>query len=339
MNLRLSHLSSQAPLARKKAPLFLFLLAFSTAEVTLAAPPSPPHPTFSPNPHKTKTPPKNPPKTPPLVAHPPVAGQPFDDRELEMYLEIEARKLLTADRIHPLTFTRPSCAIALRQPPNQKITWPEIAEKATAATLVLGEFSRSKKSKQLNFNFTAGAFVIDETGICVTSHHVAKERNSRGLVAMTRDGQVFPVKSVLATDQVNDLIIIQLDLPTSLHLPALTLATAPAPVGASIGVISHPNGQFYLFTSGQVARHALWRDPAGDQSFMSVTADFAKGSSGCAVLDDHGAVVGVVNNTESIYYEDDGEKKQQDLQMVVKNATPIALLRKMITPPTPIPPP
>ena len=275
MNFRLSRHASSALLFWKKAPLFLFLFAFSTAEVTPAAPPSRPPPNSSPSPHKTKTPPK----TPPLVAHPPVAGQPFDDRELEMYLEIEARKLLTADRIHPLTFDLPSCAIALRQPANQKITWPEIAEHATA------------------------------------------------------------VKSVLATDQVNDLIIIQLDLPPSLHLPALALATAPAPVGSSIGVISHPNGQFYLFTSGQVARHALWRDPAGDQSFMSVTADFAKGSSGCAVLDDHGAVVGVVNNTESIYYEDDGEKKQQDLQMVVKNATPITLLRKMITPPTPVPPP
>jgi S1-C subfamily serine protease len=335
MNLRLSLHSSRPLLFWKKAPLFLFLLAFSTAGVTLAAPPSHPQPSSSPSPHKTKTPPQ----TPPLVAHPPVAGLPFDDRELEIYLENEARKLLTANRIHPLTFDRHSCAIALRQPANEKITWPAIAAHATAATLVIGEFSRSKKSKTLSFNFTAGAFVIEETGICVTSHHVAKERNSRGLVAMTRDGQVFPVKSVLATDQVNDLIIIQLDLPPSLHLPALALATAPAPVGSSIGVISHPNGQFYLFTSGQVARYALWRDPAGDQSFMSVTADFAKGSSGCAVLDDHGAVVGVVNNTESIYYEDDGEKKQQDLQMVVKNATPITLLRKMISPPTPIPPP
>ena len=33
-----------------------------------------------------------------------------------------------------------------------------------------------------------------------------------------------------------------------------------------------------------------------------------------------GAVVGIVNNTESIYYDDDGKKKQTDLQMVVKNA-------------------
>ena len=53
---------------------------------------------------------------------------------------------------------------------------------------------------------------------------------------------------------------------------------------------------------------------------MSITADFAKGSSGCPVLDDHGTVIGIVNNTESIYYDDDGNRKQLDLQMVVKNA-------------------
>ena len=65
----------------------------------------------------------------------------------------------------------------------------------------------------------------------------------------------------------------------------------------------------------------------------AITADFAKGSSGCPVLDDRGAVVGIVNNTESIYYDDDGKKKQFDLQMVVKNATPSWLVRKMVTAP------
>ena len=43
----------------------------------------------------------------------------------------------------------------------------------------------------------------------------------------------------------------------------------------------------------------------------------------------NGAVVGVVNNTESIYYDDDGKKRQTDLQMVVKNATPSWVLRGM----------
>jgi hypothetical protein len=97
--------------------------------------------------------------------------------------------------------------------------------------------------------------------------------------------------------------------------------------------MSHPDDRFYLLTTGTVARHTIWREAAGDQSFMAITADFAKGSSGCPVLDERGAVVGIVNNTESIYYDDDGKKKQFDLQMVVKNATPGWLVRKMVTAP------
>ena len=42
------------------------------------------------------------------------------------------------------------------------------------------------------------------------------------------------------------------------------------------------------------------------------------------------AVVGVVNNTESIYYDDDGKRRQTDLQMVVKNVTPSWVVRRLV---------
>jgi S1-C subfamily serine protease len=110
----------------------------------------------------------------------------------------------------------------------------------------------------------------------------------------------------------------------------LPLAREAAPVGAPVFVMSHPDNRFYLLSAGFVARHVLWRTEAGDEAFMTITADFAKGSSGCPVLDERGAVVGIVNNTESIYYDDDGRKKQTDLQMVVKNATPSWAVQSMI---------
>lgn len=269
----------------------------------------------------------------PLAARAPVAGQPFDDREIELYLEAEGRKLLAASRVKKLTFDRASCPLRLAGPAQEKLTWPAVAARAEAATLVLGEFFREGKSKETRFGVAAGAFVVGENGVCVTSQHVAKERGSRGLVAMTRDGRVFPVREVLATDPRDDLLIFQLDLPPGEKLPSLPLATVPPPVGAAVVVMNHPDNRFYMLTAGTVARHTIWREAAGDQAFMAITADFAKGSSGCPVLDETGTVVGIVNNTESIYYDDDGKKKQTDLQMVVKNTTPAWLVRQMVTAP------
>jgi serine protease Do len=262
----------------------------------------------------------------------PIAGQPFDDREVLLYIKAEGRKLLAANRIKKLSFERHTCALQIQEPDNVKITWPAVDARAEAATLVIGELYRAANAKETQFSVAAGAFIVTDTGACVTSLHVTKDRESRGFCAMMRDGRVFPVREALAADPVNDLVILQLDLPPDTKLPTLPLSAAPAPVGSSIVVVSHPDDHLYMLTAGIVARHTLWRDPAGDQSFMAITADFAKGSSGCPVLDEHGAVVGIVNNTESIYY-DDGPKKQTDLQMVVKNTTPSWIVRRMIAAP------
>jgi S1-C subfamily serine protease len=259
----------------------------------------------------------------------PVTGQPFDDREIELYFEAESRKLYTAKRVNPLRFERRICGVHLPDPPTEKLAGPDIAARAEAATLVLGEFSRETKKQQVTFNVAGGGFVI-APGVCLTSLHVAKDKGAKGFCALTRDGRVIPIREVLAYEPVNDLAILQLDLPDGVDLPALPLARESAPTGSPVFVMSHPDDRFFLLSTGYVARHTLWRTTAGVEAFMSITADFAKGSSGCPVLDEHGTVIGIVNNTESIYYDDDGHRKQLDLQMVVKNATPSWAVLPMI---------
>jgi S1-C subfamily serine protease len=251
----------------------------------------------------------------------PVAGQPFDDREIELYFQAESKKLYAAKRVAPLKFTRKVCGLRLADPVPEKLSGPAIAARAEAATLVLGEFSRDSKKSAVQFNVAGGAFVI-APGVCLTSLHVAKDKTAVGFCALTRDGRVIPVREVLAFEPVNDLAVLQLDLPEGVNLPALPIARSAAPTGSPVFVMSHPDDRFFLLSTGYVARHTLWKTEAGVEAFMSITADFAKGSSGCPVLDEHGTVIGIVNNTESIYYDDDGHRKQLDLQMVVKNATP-----------------
>lgn len=260
----------------------------------------------------------------------PVAGQPFDDREIELHLDSEARKLWAAGRVPVLRFEQRTWPFEVAGPGREKLPLPIIAARAEAATLVLGEYAREPKKREPVFSVSGGAFVIGETGICITSLHVVREKTARGFCAMTRDGRVFPVRAVLAFEPVNDLAILQLDVPEEIKLPALPVALEPVPAGTPAFVVSHPDNRFYFLSTGHVARHTLWRTEAGEEAFMSITADFAKGSSGCPVLDERGAVIGIVNNTESIYYDDDGRKKQTDLQMVVKNATPSWAVRAML---------
>jgi len=93
-------------------------------------------------------------------------------------------------------------------------------------------------------------------------------------------------------------------------------------------------------TSGEVARYYKRRSRGsrGGATWMAITADFAKGSSGGPLLDESGAVVGMVSSTQSIYYgnrnkdeEDEDEEKDDKgpLQMVVKCCVPAEALREL----------
>lgn len=275
-------------------------------------------------------------KTPPArtrddrsaIPRAPIIGQPFDDGEVIRYLEAEGRKLFKAGRVKPITTAARRCSLRLPNQPAEKISLPDAAKRAEAATVVLGEFFREKEA--VAFSSAAGGFFVSESGAIVTSLHVLREKDSRGFVALLRDGRVFPVLEALAADPVEDLVVLQLEIPEGGKVAALPLAADPAPMGTNVAVMSHPEEHFYLLTTGVVGRHTVWREEKGNAHFMSINADFAKGSSGCPVFDERGVVVGVVNNTESIYYDDDGKRRQTDLQMVVKNATPSWVLRHLV---------
>lgn len=273
---------------------------------------------------------KPPTPEPVALARAPRVGQPFDDLELDAFLEKETRRLLAENKLGALKLDGRRWIAALPAVCAEKCAWPEVASRAEASTLVLGEIYRDGKSKKDEFSVAAGAFAISESGAIVTCLHVATEKGTRGLSALTRDGRVFAVREALAADPGNDLVILQLDLPEGTKLPALPLAAEPAPMAATIGVMSHPEEHFWMWTTGVVARQTLIRDQSGEHHFTTITAEFAKGSSGCPVLDERGNAVGVVNNTESIYYEDDGKRKQRDLQMVVRNVTPGWVVRRML---------
>lgn len=101
---------------------------------------------------------------------------------------------------------------------------------------------------------------------------------------------------------------------------------------SELRVFSHPDDHFFALSEGMVSRYvALPVEKApGEVTFMAVTADFGAGSSGAPVFNERGGVVGLVNNTQSLYYD---PKKGRDLQMVFKHCLPSQYIQQLIRKP------
>lgn len=174
----------------------------------------------------------------------------------------------------------------------------------------------------------AGGFIISKDGLAVTNYHVMENKKAGGFGATTMSGEIYPVEKVVASSKKNDLAIVQLSGKDFHPLPIAEGGT----VGSDVTVISHPEGRFYTVSKGIISRYYSLRggDERGSHR-MSITADFAKGSSGSPVFNQAGTVVGVVASTNSIYYNK-SEGVERNLQMVIKSCIPSGAILELLTP-------
>lgn len=194
----------------------------------------------------------------------------------------------------------------------------ELADRASQGVVVIAGLYLCGNCDHYHANCATG-FVISEDGLAVTNYHVVESSNNTTLVARTHDGRVVPVLEVLAANERDDVAILRLggDEPFT----ALPLAR-DAEVGERVHAITHPNGRFYTYTSGEVSRFFLEpRRQGPGVRRMQITADYAKGSSGGPILNDAGQVVGMVTTTSSVYYNEQNGV-QENLQMVFHNCVP-----------------
>ena len=150
-------------------------------------------------------------------------------------------------------------------------------------------------------------------------------RDHAGFGVLTKDGKVSPVVEILAADKSADIAIFRVK---GEGFTPLALGNS-SKVGGDVHIIAHPDSRFFSYTSGNVSRY--YKSSNGKATWMAVTAEFARGSSGGPVMDEMGNVVGMVANTQSIYYP---KRKKTDFrgpfQMVIRNCVPVNAIRKLI---------
>jgi serine protease Do len=261
---------------------------------------------------------------------PPRLGEPVNDKALRQFMEVEGMKLVEAGRTLRSwgdKLGRKSVALKLPTPSFRQLTPARLGQRVEPAVAVVGVFYLCDKCGKTHLA-TASGFFLNASGALATCRHVLAgfSKQGEGVVVLTRDGRLCPVREVLAVDSLHDLLVLQVEGKGFTPLPLASEALAGSPVM----VVSHPENHFYMLTAGIISRCGVERRPQGLYRFLTVTADFAKGSSGAPVCNEAGAVVGIVDNTESIYYSTDHEQ-QNNLQMVVKNCASAQALLDVVS--------
>ena len=254
----------------------------------------------------------------------------FNDFQLRSNFQIGLEKLLDGNQSVSLVelkkqLNQKHSGVEIGDNPVSTVSPSKLYDQISKSVLVIGRLYNCGKCSKWHTS-TASAFVISRDGIIVTNHHVLENDDGEILGAMDYKGNVYSIEKVLAANEEDDLAILKL---RNAELTPMALGK-PANVGSDVWVISHPDRKMYMMTKGMVSRYNMIMDKNRKPGRrMSITADYAKGSSGAPVFNRKGQVVGVVSSTNSIYYNIVNGKKE-NLQMVVKNCIPVASIHRLI---------
>lgn len=224
------------------------------------------------------------------------------------------------------------CDVAPLPEPAEKLAPEAIYARAKPAVVVVGAVMRPRGHRAFHAALASG-FVIRSDGVIVTNYHVIDAfQHARAVAAMTHDQRVLPIRKVLAADEHNDLIVLKVEAE---NLTALPIA-AGAPVGATVYCLSHPaldsdetETAFYAFTQGIVCgKFHLRLNGPNPLNVLAITAEYAKGSSGGPILNERGAVVGVICQTRTLFHDQD----ETEPQMTWKFSRPSSSLLAMLQP-------
>lgn len=259
----------------------------------------------------------------------------FHDGAIRKRLASEGQKLVEAgeaakvDDLVSQIGKKARCRLALAPASRRKLLPSQIYEKRLSGVLAVGILYKCAKCPRWHADVGTG-FVITADGTFVTNHHTVESRKGKGhlMVVMTTDGQIYPVKAVLASSALDDVAILRIDGRGHRFHP-IPLSTR-APVGSPVTVISHPGNRLYTLTHGIISRYYQeGRKDGSAPKRLTITADFAKGSSGGPLLNECGNAVGLVASTHSLYY-DKKDGVPRNLQMVFKQCIPAEAVLTLI---------
>lgn len=171
-----------------------------------------------------------------------------------------------------------------------------IAVQQTSSSVLDGEqiFQRYGSSVFMVFTsdgtneYQGSGFFIGEDGLAVSNYHVFKGTAiGQESIHLSGDQTQYKVTEIIHRDEVNDFILFRVNVSNNGYIP---LSAKKPAVGTKVYAIGSPHGLENTLSSGDVSQ---WRT----EFLMQTSVPIDHGSSGGALIDKYGGVVGITSGT------------------------------------------
>ena len=136
--------------------------------------------------------------------------------------------------------------------------------------------------------YQGSGFFINSQGLAVSNYHVFQGTSiGEEGIKLAGSDEVYKVAEVIKRSEDEDFILFRVNASNTNFIP---LAKFKPQVGEKVFAIGSPRGLENTFSSGEVSQ---WRD----ENLMQISAQIDHGSSGGALINEYGEVVGITSGT------------------------------------------
>ena len=179
-----------------------------------------------------------------------------------------------------------------------ELTARQVADRYTAAVVRLDVFHSAASAKGNRSDSNASAFFISADGIAVTNCHAIKGAHSATATLIT--GDTYPVESVLFMDKDIDIAVLKISMTSTTrratsafaHLDIAPSGTTDIRAGETVYALGNPLGLGLAISDGIISDPTRIVQSYNRPCIMDTT-DTSHGSSGGALLNTYGQVIGV----------------------------------------------
>lgn len=136
--------------------------------------------------------------------------------------------------------------------------------------------------------YQGSGFFINSDGLAVSNYHVFQGTNiGAEQIKLADSDEIYKVAEVIHSETEEDFILFRVGASNTNYIP---IAKYKPQVGEKVYAIGSPRGLENTFSSGEISQ---WRD----KNLMQISALIDHGSSGGALINEYGEVVGITSGT------------------------------------------